>query len=788
MKKMQISENTGIEINDGITMQQLFRRYWPYWPLFAGMIIFSLGFAFLYLHFATPVYETTATILVKDEKRGLDDSKVADELNLFGAKKIVENEIEILHSRSILSRVVKNLFLYAPVSEQNKFFVRSAYATSPIIVEILDPDSLIEVDKINFHYAEEKNQITIGNDAYSINAWTKSPWGVIRFSKNSLFTDASKNKQFYFSLIDVKKIANSLQNSIEISASGKLSTIIDLSIKDAIPQRGEAILNELISNYDKAAIDDKNLMAANTLEFVEKRLSLMVNELDSMESAIQKFRSKKGVVDISQQSKQYLESVGENDSKTSEMNVQLAVLNQIEKYLISKNDQPGIVPSTFGIKDPLLSSMLEKLYNSEIEYEKLKRTTAENNPILSGLKNEITKTKPEILENINNQRKTLEAARNNLTSTSVRYDSMLKSIPQKEKELVEISRQQTIKNNIYSFLLQKREEAALSFNSAVSDSRLVDGAQSSIKPVSPQKIIVLALALILPIIFLIALISLRELFAGKILFRNEIENFTVIPVIAELVFNKKEFLVVNGSERNIITEQFRHLRNTIASKLNKLREKKVMITSFISEEGKSYVASNLALSFAQAGKKTVLIECDLYKPKIAREFELDTETTGLSDLINHDQGVETIQDIIKSSGVHENLFVITSGNVPDVSSELFSSYSLEILFQYLENAFDIIVIDAPPIVPVTDACVIGEFASISLFIIRHGHTPKINVQMMDEDERIQRFKNPFIVFNGIKKRGFSNSGYGFAHGYGYSDNKGYGYFEKQARKKQEIKL
>jgi len=529
-------------------------------------------------------------------------------------------------------------------------------------------------------------------------------------------------------------------------------------------------------------------LASNTLEFVEKRLHLMVNELDSLETGIQKFRTSNGVVDISQQSMQYLQNVGENDQKLSQMNVQLSVLDQIEKYLESKNGQPGLVPSTFGITDPLLSQMLEKLYDSEIQYEKLRKSTAENNPILESISNEIIKIKPSILENIKNQRKSIEAGRNNLNRTSTRYDSMLNTLPEKERQLVEISRQQTIKNNIYSFLLQKREEAALSFNAAVADSRVVDKAESSLSPVSPKKIIVLLIALVIPFPLLAGLLGMREMFNGKILFRHQIEEYTVIPVIGELVHDRtQQLLVTEGTDRTLVTEQFRHLRSAMATRLSRVNGKKIMVTSSISGEGKSFVACNLAIIFAQAGKKVVLIEADMYKPKISTVFNLSHETGMSNNLLNEKPDDMMMYTTIHHTSINKNLFVIPAGVVPDNPAELLMNDKIDTLFKDLENAYDIIIIDAVPVNPVSDAYLISKFADVTLFVVRHGVTPKINIQMLDDDMAMQRLKNVDIVFNGIKRRGFGTSGYGYSYGYGYTSNIGYGYYGKSKRKKNALK-
>jgi len=790
MRRMQVSKNANIETAETNVLQLFVSRYLPYWPVFAIVVVLGLIVAAIYLKFKTPKYEVTASILIKDEKRGLDDSKILDALNLFGAKKIVENEIEVLHSRSIMTEIVRDVQLYAPIEEKNGLVYRSAFADCPVRIELENPEALTEVQRVAFQWEKGTNRAIIGDKIYHMNEWVASPWGKIRFIQNPAYVPGtSSDTKYYFSLVSIPKQINDLQNSVEISPSNKLSTVINISLRDEVPQRGEAILNELVDAYNKASVNDKNSMAANTLDFVEKRLELMGKELDVVETGIQQFRTKNGVVDISQQSSQYLQNVSDNDQKLSEMDVQLSALDQIAKYITSKNGKGGLVPTTFGITDPLLSQLLQKLYDTELQYEKLKKTTAEDNPILVSIRNEIDRMKPSVLENVNNQRKSIEAARGKLLGISARYNAMLNTLPSKEKQLVEISREQNIKNNIYSFLLQKKEEAALSFNSAVPDSRILDKAQSSLQPVTPKKWMVYLIALAIPLLLVAGAITLYEMMTGRLLFRQTLEEYTVAPVIGELGFSESnQLLVTNNRERSFITEQFRNLRNNISARLSKERCKTIMVTSSIAGEGKSFIASNLAISFAQAGQKVVLIEADMYKPKFYSVFNL-SDQAGLSDYLETERPDSLFPDhlFLHATNINKNFFVIPAGRVPDNPSELLVNGKIDVLIHALEDQFDVVIIDSVPLNPVSDVYVMNRFADITLFVVRHAFTPKSNIKMLDEDVETHHLKNVNIVFNSIKRRGFGTSGYGYSYGYGYSSNHGYGYFKENTAKRFSLK-
>jgi tyrosine-protein kinase Etk/Wzc len=777
---MQVTHKKGIQEQEENLFSKLLFRYLPYWPLFLILMVICGAGAWGYLRYAVPVYEVSASILVKDEKKGLDDANLMEQLDLFGSKKLVENEIEVIQSRMLMREVVKNLCLYASITYEGKIKSRSAYVYSPITIQVRNPDSLVEHKRIYFNYDSAAQRVVIEQNHYPLNVWVHDSLGELRFVLNPNYQAPEIRKPLFFSLISVKAVADNILSSLKVSQAAKLSSVIDLKLKDPIPKRGEDILNGLINVYNKAAINDKNSLASNTLKFIKERLGLVSTELDSVESGIQEYKTNEGIVDISAQGQLYLDNVGANDQKLSEINVQLAVLDQVEKYVKSKNLQSGIVPSTFGVNDQVLSQLLEKLYDLEVQYEGFQKTTAENNPLLVSIRNEIDKIKPNILENILNLRQNLEAGKDNLTKTSNQYASILKTLPKKERGLVEISRKQAIENGIYSFLLQKREETALSYNSAVADTRLVDEADSTVDPVSPIHILVYFIALIASFIIGIGLIAIREVFNQTIIFRSEIEQYTSIPVIGEIMYSTAElpFVIAEG-ERNFIAEQFRQLRTTLAYIGINNRKKKILITSTISGEGKSFIASNLALTLALSDKKVVLIELDLRKPKLSNIFNISREI----GITNYFIGNKDADHIIKSTEVNKNLFLIPSGTIPPNPSELILNGRLEELLAYLETIFDYIIIDSAPTSPVTDAYILSGFCDGTLYIIRHGVTPKMYVKMLDETNRIHSLKNMAIVFNGVKKRGLGGYNYGYGYGYGYEN--GYGEEGTKGRKSKK---
>lgn len=745
-------------------------RFVPYWPLFALLLVIAAAGAIFYVKWTAPIYQAKADLLIKDENKGSDDSKMLENLNIFTTKKIVEDEIEVLSSQTLMREVVRNLRLYAPITSKGRFKTYSAYTSSPVIVEALGFDSLykehtkIYVDATPFTYDSAAATVKTAAGTFPVGKWFSYPGTplVLRFVPNPKLHDGAPGP-LSFTIYNPKLVTNELTGKLNVTATNKLSSVVTLTLGDEVPRRGEDILNELINVYDHASIDDKNQLAMNTLSFVENRLLYVKRELDSAEGTLQHYKTENGGVDLSEQGSAYLQNVSANDQKASDINMQLAVLTEVEKYVRNDNGSSGIVPATLGIEDEGLTSMLQKLYDDRANYDKMHKTVGENNPVMLSLSNEIDKIKPNILENIRIRKLSLEAGLNNLQATNDKYATRLQGLPTKERTLLQGTRQQSTLSNVYSFLLQKREEASLSYAATISDSRTIDKAESSLDPVSPKKLIVVGIAVVMALLIGCTVVYMREFVNNRILFRREIETYTSVPIIGELASagKSRSILVPNHSRPVVLTEQFRQLRTALGlhGKMNKNR--KLLITSSISGEGKSFVSANLALSLAGAGKKVILLDFDLRNPRVSAEFDL-AEGPGLSNFLQND--IEPYE-IIKSTS-YANLFISAAGDESGTLTDLSFNNRLNELFDYLEGVFDFIIVDTPPVHLMSDAYVLTEYCDLSLYVVRHDFTPKAFIQLLDENNKIKPLKNLVIVFNNIKSRGFFGGKYGLDLGYG----------------------
>lgn len=782
MKQVENFEN-GFEEKESNMMGDLLAKYIPYWPLFLIFAALSIGVAYVYLRYATPIYEANATLIIKDEKRGSEDSKLMESLNLIASKKVVENEIEVLQSRSLMEQVVKKLNLFIPIYEQGKVKASDAYMISPINIVAQNPDSLDDADRVDFTYNNTDKTVTLnGKGKYPLNQFLSTPYGMLKFVPNKYYSDSRvSGKQLFFTIADPKIVASQLLGNLKV-ASSRQSAIVDLSYRDPVRQRAADVLNQLIVAYDFTSKSEQNTLARNTLTFINERLSILGKDLDSIEKKVQNFKSGSNAVDISSQGQMFLQNVGANDQKLAEVNNQLAIVNQVEKFVSGADKDGAIVPSTLGVSDPMLSNMMNKLYTTQLEYDKLKKTVGENNPSLLALSSEINKIKSNINQNVQSQKNTLNASRQSISATSGGYNSFLQSIPKKERQLLEISREHQSKNNLYQILLQKKEESELSYASTVSNSRVVDESLAGKDPVSPKKKLIYMMAMMGALGLSVGVIMLKDTLTNKVKYRAEIEKMTKVPIIAEITFDKsKTPLVIEKGKRSIVAEEFRKLRISLSFLGIDPEHKKILVTSSVSGEGKSFVAANLAKSLSLTGKKVVLVDMDLNVPTQSKIFDIDDQPIGLTEYL---KGEKYPDDIIKQMDGHENLSFISPGEIPDNPSELLANGKINSLIEYLNSRYDMVIIDTSPAVLVSDAFILSNMCDATLYVIRHNYTPKLLIKRIEENMRVNPLKNLALVFNGVKARGFFKNNYGYGYNYVYG-NKQYGGYTQQQNSKQK---
>jgi capsular exopolysaccharide synthesis family protein len=722
-------------------------------------MLFAAG-AYAYLRYATPVYKISASLLVKDESKDLGEGSLLSTLDIFGSKKNIENEIQILTSRTIIRDVIKRRQLYGEIFRNGNIRDVAIYREAPLSLQFLEPELIGPVPEVvPLGYDSATGKVMLDERLYVLDDTVNTPWGNMVIRKKP---GATIDNNYFVRITNERLLTQTLLKNLTVTPISKLATVIKLDYADVVPARGEDILNDLIFFYNKAAVEDKNRLAANTMSFVEERLRIVTAELSEVEKEVAQFKTTAGIVDISEQSKMFLTSVQENDTKLNEANMQLSMLDAIEKYVNGKSEGTNMVPATLGISDPVLLQLVTKLYETELEKERLKKTTGAASPVLESLNRQAELLKPGILENIGSQRANLEAAKARLVTANDRFAGILKSVPGKERALLEVSRQQAIKNNIYTFLLQKREETALAYSAAISDSRIVDSAESAAAPFSPRRMMVYGVAILAGLVVVAGIITLKDMLNRQISSRSEIEKATAAPIVAEIMYaGGKEPLVISEGRRSLVAEQFRTLRTSLSYIGLNGDNKTLLVTSSISGEGKSFVSLNLASSLSLLRKKVVLLEFDLRKPMLSKMLGIRREP----GITNYLVGKASLSDVIQPLEGNDNLFLMPSGVIPPNPTELILNGRLEEMLGKLRGMFDYLIIDTAPVGLVTDARLLAPMTDACLYVMRHQVTPRHYLTLIDGLYRSGEVGKINLVYNGVKTG--SADGYAYGHGYGY---------------------
>ena len=764
--------NPNNQSGNNYEMKRVFFRIIPFWPLAVLIISLFMFCAYIYLRYAIPVYEANARLIVNDDSQ----QKSANILEAFkidtrNISNETERELEVLRSKDLLRKLV--VLLQLNVQYSQKGFVRDGQFNHKLPVELTleNPDSIKaplfgEVKIVN-------GQVSYLGETFPTDTLVRTRFGNVRWHINKQNSIATTEKVF-ISVLPVSSTVARIRSNLSVKPISKQSSILELVYLDEIPDRGVQILENLILLYGTTSVDYKKRITENTIRFIDERLNLVSDELSGVEKNLQSFKSSQGIVDLGVEGSLFLEQLKQTDAKISELDVQLDVIKQIEQYVSRRNNSNSEVPATLGITDPVLTGLLNQLFKTEFDLEKLRQVSGGKNPQIEILEEEIAKLKPSISASLGNLKLSMITSRSRLQADNDRLSANLGKIPMKERLLLDISRQQGIKNAIYTFLLQKREESAIGAASIVENYRLIEKPESGgiVKPVSRK---IYTISIILAVILIVLYIYLKEFSNSRLLFRSQIESKVQAPIIGELIFQQesnKSPVVVGAGKRSLIAEQFRELRTNLSyvTANSHTDSTVILVTSSIPNEGKSFVAINTSISLCLTGSKVVLLEFDLRKPKISSVLGVKRET-GLSNFLI---GKATAQDIVSKHPEIDNFSIISSGPIPPNPAELISTPRLEELIKYLRQHFDYIVIDSPPVASVTDAKILASMADLTLYIIRHNFTDNSFLQLINENYQRNSFPKLNLVFNGIGNKriiGYGyNKGYGYGYGYGYTES------------------
>lgn len=740
-------------------------RYARQWKWFMASALGAAAAAYGYLQFQTPVYQTQASLLIKDDKKGLSETSILKEMDILAPKKVIENEVEILQSYALMASVVDRLGLAVRYLVPGTTRNQDCYDLSPLRVVVEKATPALYETPLTMQLVNPA-QVTINERTYPTNTSIRLPQGQLRVLVRRPFR--TSDGPLIVAIGKPTEVTEGFLKNLTVTPTSKASTVLQLALLDPVPRKARAILSTLIDEYNRTAIADKNRLAASTLSFIDDRLKLIADELAVVEKDVATYKAAEQVVDLGQQSQLFLKTIQLNDEQLNQTAMQLGAVDAIDQYARRQGNEPGLAPATFGLNDPTLVMLVGQLGKLEQAHEQLSRTTGPQNPMLLALESQIAAARTSLTDHVAGLRQQLTHSRQQLSQTNQLLEKRISAVPRKERGLVDITRQQSVKSKLYTYLLGKREETALSFAATVADSRVVDPPRTGRTPVKPVGTTIFLLFGLAGLLLPVGVMAGRDALNDRVSQRTDIESASQVPILGEIAASRtNDPLVMVSGRRSAIAEQIRTLRTNLQFLRTTPTDSQIILfTSSIGGEGKSFLSLNLGASLALVDRPTVILEMDLRKPRLHQVMNM-ANTVGLSNYLIQEAPLDAVlQDVPGLPNYH----IITSGPIPPNPAELLSSPQLGQLFAELRTRFDYIIVDSPPIGLVTDAQLIAPHADATLFMVRHDHTPKAYLTMIDGLYRDNRFNRLNLILNGV---GHSES---FQYGYAYG-----GYYETTSK-------
>lgn len=769
------------------------------WQWFLLSLIICFSMALIYLRCAEPVYQVSARMLIKDEKRNRSANQMlagVEDLGFLSNSTGIENEMEVLQSRVLLRDVVKDLKLYTEYRSDGRFLNPIVYQIQPVNID-LDPQHL---DSLDFNLLEKtqwlqmkvrreggqyviegssmvgkKELNTFSHKADTLPATVNTPLGILTMTENAnrQFDDG---KTYLVTIRPPMQVATEYLSCLSIAPTSKYNSIAELTLKDMNYRRGMDVLRQLIVCYNRQANADKNEVALRTEEFINDRMAKINAELGSTESKIQEFKQQNAVTSLADAS-QAVHMSNEFSTRLSEANSQIQILDDLRAYVNNPNNRYEIIPSNVGLTDGASTSLIQSYNKAVQDRNRLLKAASEQAPQVQTLTATIDELQSSIKTALLQARSSAEIRRQGIQNQYAMFQGRISAAPVQERVLTQVGRQQDVKSTLYMLLLQKREENSIALAATADNGKLIDEPLFMGK-VSPKNMIILLGALVLGFLIPGLCLFLISFFRYKIEGHEDVARLTDLPIIADVAVasenvKQKAGIVVQANKNNQIDEIFRSMRTNIQFMLQG-DQKVILFTSGTSGEGKTFNAANLAVSFALLGKKVILCGLDIRKPALGRLFGISDHFDGITSLLTLDKVTkDSLKKQITNSGVNDNLDLLLAGPVPPNPTELLARENFGDIVKMLREQYDYVIFDTAPVGLVSDTLQIGKHADITVFVCRADYTPKSSFGLLNTITKEGKLPNPCVVINGID---MSQRKYGYYYGYGRYGRYGrYGY-------------
>ena len=800
-------DKLGEQSEEQVNIQELLFRYLIHWPWFVISIIICIACAWGYLRLTTPIYNISATVLIKDEKKGGGASMSSDleKMGLEGfvsSSSNVDNEIEVLRSKSLAREVVNNLGLFVTYMDEDEFPSKELYHTSPVLVSLThqEADKLpgrMEINMILQPTGALGVQITVGEKEYrkqfdKLPAVFPTDEGTVAFFANNDTLSAvcpeniTKERHITAFINRPFSVLKEYVNSLSIAPTSKTTSVVVISLENTNTRRGRDYINKLLEMYNINANNDKNEVAQKTAEFIDERIGIISKELGSTEQDLENFKRSAGITDLSSEAQIALTGNAEYEKKRVENQTQINLVMDLQRYM--KGNEYEVLPSNIGLQDAASAGAIDRYNQMLVERKRLLRTSTENNPTIINLDTSIRAMRTNVQATLDATLKGLQITKEDLAREASRYSRRINDAPTQERQFVSIARQQEIKSGLYLMLLQKREENAITLAATANNAKIIDEALADDNPISPKKTIVYLAALVLGVGLPVGVIYLIGLTKFKIEGRADVEKLTSLPVVGDipLADEKTGSIAVFENQNNLMSETFRNVRTNLQFMLENGKNV-ILVTSTISGEGKSFISANLAISLSLLGKKVVIVGLDIRKPGLNKVFNIPKKEHGITQYLTNTTA--NLMDFVQPSDINKNLFILPGGTVPPNPTELLARGGLEKAIETLKANFDYVILDTAPVGMVTDTLLIGRVADLSVYVCRSDYTHKAEFTLINELAENNKLPNLCIAVNGLdlnsRKYGYyyGYGKYGKYYGYGKRYGYGYGYGEKHGGEK-----
>ena len=788
---------------ENIDVKELLFKYLIHWPWFVGAVVACLIAAWVYLHISTPVYNISATVLIKDDKKGGGAGMLSglESLGLDGmisSSQNIDNEIEVLRSKTIAKEVVEDLGLYISYVDEDEFPSKNMYKTSPVQVSLTPQEAdLLDKPMVVKMALQPQGSINvnvkIGDDEYQkhfekLPAVFPTNKGTLAFFQtlDSILPSKKSSKEIVGVERTVRNItavinkplavAKGYCGSMTIEPTSKTTSVAVISLKNSNVQRGKDFINKLLEMYNINTNNDKNEVAQKTAEFINERISIISKELGSTEKDLESFKRGAGITDLTSDAQIALTGSAEYEKKRVENQTQINLLQDLQKYM--QNEGYEVLPSNIGLQDLNLAAAINRYNDVLVERKRLLRTSTENNPTIINLDTSISAMKENVQVSLDRVLRGLFITKADLDREANRYSRRISEAPGQEREFVSIARQQEIKAGLYLMLLQKREENAITLAATANNAKIIDDAIADDAPVSPKGKMIYLVALVLGVGIPVGVIYLLELTKFKIEGRSDVEKLTNVPIVGDipLTDEKQGAIAVFENQNNLMSETFRNIRTNLQFMLEN-DKKVILVTSTVSGEGKSFISANLAISLSLLGKKVIIVGLDIRKPGLNKVFNIPRKEVGITQYLANPE--KNLMDLVQPSDVSKNLYILPGGTVPPNPTELLARDGLDKAIETLKKSFDYVILDTAPVGMVTDTLLIGRVADLSVYVCRADYTHKNEYTLINELAENNKLPKLCTVINGLdlKRRKY---GYYYGYGkygkyYGYGKRYGYGY-------------